>query len=174
MTDLTADELKAAYDFPINAMALGYYVMDGASLHAEPVAFTKYIQDVNAVVPNLPIIDWETSAPTNNMTEEQQAEWANKMMATSIKEDLVGFKWWQYIDWAPVPTHPCTPQDVKACQGQHFGAHRLNGTAKKVWSAVAQGVRRGSGNRVRFSTDEVQQEQATDMVPATASDPPRP
>jgi len=93
LTDMTMDELKAAYDLPINATALGYYVMDGASLQAEPAAFTQYIQDVKAVAPkDLPIIDWETGAPTNNMTEEQQAEWASKMMATSVKEGLTGVR----------------------------------------------------------------------------------
>ena len=67
--------------------------MDGASLQAEPAAFAQYIQDVKAVAPkDLPIIDWETGAPTNNMTEEQQAEWASKMMATSVKEGLAGVR----------------------------------------------------------------------------------
>lgn len=134
-TDLTMDEIKSAYDLPINATALGYYVNTHEDLANEPAAFKQYIEQVKSVAPSdLPIIDWETGASTLNLTESQSAEWARLMIATAKEEGLAGFNWWQFIDWAPVPSAPCAT--LTACQLLHFGAFRLNGTAKEVWSVL--------------------------------------
>ena len=43
-TDMTQDEIKAAFDLPINATALGYYVNDAAALAKEPAGFRDYIK----------------------------------------------------------------------------------------------------------------------------------
>ena len=142
-TDLTVAEVKEAYDLPINATALGYYVNDVASLAKEPASFQAYVRNVRAVAPPaLPLIVWETGASTWNVTEAQQASWAKMMMATAIAEGVAGFNWWQFVDWAPTPSlQPCTrhcgapPCDTQ-CQLLHFGAHRLDGTPKPVWDVL--------------------------------------
>ena len=117
--------MKEAFDLPINATAMGYYVNDPASLETEPTAFTNYIQDVKSVAPpGLPLIVWETGASTRNLTEAQQAKWATLMMQTVAKEGVKGFNWWQFIDWAPTPSQPC--KGDTQCQLLHFGAHHLD------------------------------------------------
>ena len=68
------------------------------------------------------------------MTEALQAEWATLMMQTAAAEGVAGFNWWQFIDWAPTPSQPC-PGDTQ-CQLLHFGAHRLDGSPKPVWSVL--------------------------------------
>lgn len=134
--DLTDAELKEAFDLPINATALGYYVSDPAALAAEPAAYTAYIRAVKAVAPpSLPVIDWETGSSTYNMTNAEQAKWASLMLETSKKEGLAGFNWWQFIDWAPTPSQPCPT--LSQCQLLHFGAHYTNGTAKPCWAVLA-------------------------------------
>jgi hypothetical protein len=134
--DLTDAELREAFDLPINATALGYYVNDPTALAAEPVAYTAYIKSVKAVAPpSLPIIDWETGASTYNLTDAEQAKWASIMLETSIREGLAGFNWWQYIDWATMPSKPCAT--LSQCQLLHFGAHYVNGTAKPCWAVLA-------------------------------------
>jgi hypothetical protein len=109
--------VKEAFDLPINATAMGYYVNDPASLETEPTAFTNYIQDVKSVAPpGLPLIVWETGASTRNLTEAQQANWATLMMQT------------------PTPSQPC--KGDTQCQLLHFGAHHLDGSPKEVWSVL--------------------------------------
>ena len=79
-----------------------YYVNDVPQLKTEPAGFRNYIQDVKGVAPpTLPLIDWETGASTNNLTEAEQAQWAVYMMDTAQEEGLLGFNWWQWVDWAP-------------------------------------------------------------------------
>ena len=135
LTDLTTAELKAAFDLPINATALGYYVTDPASLEKEPAAFTAYVKSVKSVAPTaLPLIVWETGASTRNMSEAQQAHWATLMMGVARIEGVAGFNWWQYIDWAPTPGRPC--KGVTQCQLLRFGARNLDGSPKKVWSVL--------------------------------------
>jgi hypothetical protein len=127
--------VKEAFDLPINATAMGYYVNDPASLETQPTAFSNYIQDVKSVAPpGLPLIVWETGASTRNLTEAQQAKWATLMMQTVAKEGVAGFNWWQFIDWAPTPSQPC--KGDTQCQLLHFGAHNLDGSPKEVWSAL--------------------------------------
>jgi len=136
--DVTDAELVEAYDLPINATALGYYVNDPATLAQEPAKYTKYIQDIKAVAPKtLPIIDWETGASTFNLTNAQQAEWATLMMETSKREGLGGFNWWQFVDWSPIPTQSCGT--ATHCELFHFGAHYTNGTEKPCWAVLTQG-----------------------------------
>jgi len=141
LTDLTMAEVKEAFDLPINATALGYYVNDAPSLAQEPGAFHTYVLSVKAVAPPaLPVIIWETGASTWNLTESQQATWAKLMMATSKAEGVAGFNWWQFIDWAPTQ-QPCTqscgaPPCNTQCQKLHFGAHTLNGKPKAVWDVL--------------------------------------
>ena len=110
-------------------------VNDPTALAAEPAAFTTYVKSVKAVAPAaLPIIDWETGASTFNMSEAQQAEWARLMIDTVRAEGLAGFNWWQFIDWSPIPSEPCTKPN---CNLQlHFGAHYTNGSAKAVWEVL--------------------------------------
>ena len=48
LSDLTTAELKQAFDLPINATAMGYYVNDPVSLQTEPAAFVNYIKDVKS------------------------------------------------------------------------------------------------------------------------------
>ena len=135
LSDLTVDELKQAFDLPVNATALGYYVNDPASLATQPAGFRKYIQEFKTVAPaDLPLIVWETGASTRNLTEAQQASWATMMMQTVAAEGVAGFNWWQYIDWAPTPTEPC--RSDSSCQLLHFGAHHLDGSPKPVWSVL--------------------------------------
>jgi len=143
VTDLAMAELKEAFDLPINATALGYYVNDAPSLAAEPASFQAYVRSVKAVAPPaLPVIIWETGASTWNLTESQQASWATMMMATSEAEGVAGFNWWQFIDWAPTPSQqPCTqqcgaPPCNTQCQLLHFGAHTLDGKPKAVWDVL--------------------------------------
>ena len=159
LTDLTPEEIKEIYDLPINATALGYYVMTPEALAKEPAQFNAYVDEVRAVAPpHLPLIDWETGASTFNLTESQQAEWATKMYAGAVTGGLGGFNWWQWIDWAPVPGRPCNPLRIPAlaqperaiaraggavgegdqCLQLHFGAHYANGTAKEVWHVLGQ------------------------------------
>jgi hypothetical protein len=134
---LTHAELTAAFDLPINATALGYYVNDPNALAAEPAGYTKYIQAVKAVAPkHLPVIDWETGASTYNLTVHQQAKWATLMLGTSKREGLAGFNWWQFIDWASIPSVQCPT--VANCDLYHFGAHYANGTAKPCWDILIQ------------------------------------
>lgn len=72
LMDLTTAEVKEAFDLPINATALGYYVNDAPSLTKEPGAFRAYVRSVKAVAPPaLPLIMWETGASTYNLTESQ-------------------------------------------------------------------------------------------------------
>eukprot|EP00040_Diaphanoeca_grandis_P031538 m.188697 g.188697 ORF g.188697 m.188697 type:complete len:458 (+) comp32354_c0_seq2:21-1394(+) len=135
LSDLTKAEVIEAFDLPINATALGYYVNDVASLALEPAAFETYVNSVKAVAPpNLPIIDWETGASTYKLNVEQQVQWAKYMVATAKSTGLLGYNWWQYIDWAPTSTDPCVGS--KNCELLHFGAHYLNGTAKPVWDVL--------------------------------------
>jgi hypothetical protein len=134
LTDLTTAEVKEAFDLPINATALGYYVNDEPSLAKEPGAFQAYVRSVKAVAPPaLPLIMWETGASTYNLTESQQATWAKMMMATSKAEGVAGFNWWQFIDWA-APIKPCSR--LAQCQKLHFGAHTSDGKPKAVWAVL--------------------------------------
>lgn len=134
-SDLTHEELVSAYDLPINATALGYYVNDAPSLAKEPAAFEDYITGVKAVAPpSLPIIVWETGGSTYKLTLAEQAAWAKMMVDTITKHGLFGFNYWQFIDWAPYPMSPC--QGQTNCELFHFGAHFLNGTAKPVWDVL--------------------------------------
>ncbi len=94
LSDLSTAELKEAFDLPINATAMGYYVNDPLSLKTEPSAFAAYIRDVKSVAPSaLPLIVWETGASTRNLTEAQQAKWGSLMMQTLVAEGVAGFNW---------------------------------------------------------------------------------
>lgn len=123
------------------ATALGYYVNDPTALAAEPAAYTQYVESIKAVAPKqLPIIDWETGASTYNLTLAQQAEWATLMLETSKKEGVAGFNWWQFVDFAAMPSNPaCVWPNVAHCELYHFGAHYTNGTAKPCWAVLAKG-----------------------------------
>ena len=99
LSDLTTEELKQAFDLPINATAMGYYVNDPVSLQTEPGAFVNYIKDVKRVAPSaLPLIVWETGASTRNLTEAQQAKWGTLMVQTLEAEGVAGFNWCVLLD----------------------------------------------------------------------------
>ena len=101
-TDLSVSEIRSFFDLPINATALGYYVNDKAALAQEPASFQTYIQTVKQFAPSdKPLMDWETGASTYNLTESEQVKWALDMMQVAEEEGLLGFNWWQWIDWAP-------------------------------------------------------------------------
>ena len=56
------------------------------------------------------------------------------MMQTVSAKGVAGFNWWQWIDWAPVPNHPCA--NTVNCELYHFGAHNLDGSPKEAWKTV--------------------------------------
>ena len=84
--------------------------------------------------PVLPLIIWETGASTRNLTETQQARWPTLVMQTAASEGVAGLNWWQFIDWAPTLSKPC--KGDTQCQLLHFGAHKLDGSPKQVWSVL--------------------------------------
>ena len=84
--------------------------------------------------PALPRIVWETGASTYNLTETQQAQWATLMLEAVTSLGVHGFNWWQFIDWAPIPSRPCRADTQ--CQKLHFGTHNVDGSPKKVWAAL--------------------------------------
>ena len=114
---------------------------DPTALAAEPAAYTQYVRSIKAVAPKqLPIIDWETGASTYNLTLAQQAEWATLMLETSKKEGVAGFNWWQFVDYAAMPSNPaCVWPNAAHCELYHFGAHYTNGTAKPCWAVLTNG-----------------------------------
>lgn len=140
-SDFTHAEVVSAFDLPINATALGYYINDPQDLAQEPGKFSNYISSVKKVAPpELPIIVWETGGSTFNLTLAEQAEWAGLMLSKVQSHGLRGFNWWQWVDWAPYPSSPCNPSvSVTQCDLFHFGAHFLNGTAKPVWKVLVGG-----------------------------------
>lgn len=118
-------------DLPINVTAMGYYVNDPATLAGEPAGLNEYIANVKKVAPpDLPILVWETGSSTLNMTEEEQRSWATIMMGAVKGAGLLGFNWWQWIDWSPKVGAPDKQID-------HFGSHFANGTAKSVWGVLS-------------------------------------
>ena len=128
LADITAAELREAYDLPINVTALGYYVNDKSQLQQEPKLFNEYVDDVKSLAPShLPILVWETGSSTFQLSEDDQVEWAKLVNTAAHDFGLLGFNWWEFIDWAP-------PQGNYTDNIQyHFGVHYANYTTKKVW-----------------------------------------
>ena len=131
LTDLTQAELQRAFDLPgVNLTALGYYVNTEAELAQEPALFDTYINATRAVAPvNLPMVVWETGASTLALSPAQQASWLDMVEAAVVRHKLLGFNWWQIVDWAPRPGE-------KDGIGLHFGLTFLNGTRKDAWGGM--------------------------------------
>eukprot|EP00039_Didymoeca_costata_P010037 m.134121 g.134121 ORF g.134121 m.134121 type:complete len:455 (+) comp14689_c0_seq1:46-1410(+) len=143
LTDMTHEELIAAYDLPINLTALGMYCngVDPTlppntactpSTEAAKIALETYINDTKAVAPtNLPILIWETGASTRLQGESEQVAWASLVENMCVKHNILGYNWWQYVDWLPALKDLKNHINKDLC---HFGMHYANGTAKAVWN----------------------------------------
>eukprot|EP00041_Stephanoeca_diplocostata_P006110 m.75669 g.75669 ORF g.75669 m.75669 type:complete len:468 (+) comp16182_c0_seq2:79-1482(+) len=141
-TDLTQAELQDAFDLPINVTALGIYCNNDPDPsnrskmcrpdHPSAASdLETYVTSTKAVAPaHLPILIWETGASTYRQPEHEQVLWVEIVERVAQQQGLLGYNFWQFIDWLPTQANVVKGKDEDL---YHFGMHHANGSAKPVW-----------------------------------------